>query len=180
MDKPLAEGAGIRATNAEMDRERKEWEEKYREFQKAMTRPPDYPTTKDLADYIETRQGEYEVKDTGKRDEFDTGAVRDQRIGKGRYDLLAPEFLSRVAVVLEAGARKYGERNWEKGIPLSRTFDSLVRHLYQWLGACNDEDHLAHAACNLQFLIATESRAMRGQLPSALIDVGPNRREEKT
>jgi len=34
------------------------------------------------------------VRDSGKREEFDTGSRRDTRQGKGRYDLLSPIALS--------------------------------------------------------------------------------------
>lgn len=61
-----------------------------------------------------------EVKDSGKRQEFQTGSIRDTREGKGRYDLLPPHAIFRLAKHFENGAKKYGDRNWEKGQPLSR------------------------------------------------------------
>lgn len=56
------------------------------------------------------------IKDSGARHEFDTGAVRDMPEGKGRCDLLPPLAMLRLAKHFEAGAAKYGERNWEKGV----------------------------------------------------------------
>lgn len=50
-----------------------------------------------------------EVKDSGKRQEFGTGSRRDTRDGKGRYDLIPPYFLKRLAVHLENGAVKYSQ-----------------------------------------------------------------------
>lgn len=41
----------------------------------------------------------------------------------------------------EAGAIKYGERNWEKGIPLSSYIDSAVRHYLKHLDGQEDENH---------------------------------------
>ena len=59
------------------------------------------------------------VRDSGQRQEFETGSRRDTREGKGRYDLLPAHAIFLVARQLEEGAKKYGERNWEKGQPLS-------------------------------------------------------------
>jgi len=89
------------------------------------------------------------LPDSGKRQDFDSGAVRDIRDGKGRYDLITPHGLKRLAKHYEAGAAKYDDRNWEKGMPVSRCFDSAVRHLYQWLEGSQEEDHLAAAAWNI-------------------------------
>ena len=89
------------------------------------------------------------LPDSGKRHDFDSGAVRDIRDGKGRYDLITPHGLKRLAKHYEAGAAKYDDRNWEKGMPVSRCFDSAVRHLYQWLEGSQEEDHLAAAAWNI-------------------------------
>lgn len=49
----------------------------------------------------------FAMKDSGKREDFGTGAVRDSREGKGRYDLISPIALKRLAVVYEKGANKY-------------------------------------------------------------------------
>ena len=48
-----------------------------------------------------------------------------------------------VAKHFENGALKYGERNWEKGIPISRYVDSALRHLMKDLAGETDEDHAA-------------------------------------
>ena len=97
-----------------------------------------------------------EMLDSGKRDEFKTGAVRDVQGDKARPDLISPFFLHRLGIWLAMGARKYGERNWEKGIPSSRCYASLMRHLNQYARAERDEDHLAAAAFNLMALIHNE------------------------
>lgn len=41
----------------------------------------------------------------------------------------------------EEGAKKYDERNWEKGIPLHCYIDSGLRHLTKYLRGDNDEPH---------------------------------------
>ena len=41
----------------------------------------------------------------------------------------------------EAGCQKYGERNWEKGIPEHCYIDSAIRHYLKWRGGWTDEPH---------------------------------------
>lgn len=41
----------------------------------------------------------------------------------------------------EEGAKKYGDRNWEKGIPCDRYIDSAVRHYCKWRAEWDDEPH---------------------------------------
>ena len=129
------------------------------------------------------------IKDSGNRTEFDTGAVRDMREGKGRCDLMplevvvhmlqtkkndgpldsVKEFMRNrdtfhlymalelfaekaygdntctmfleVAKHFEEGAKKYGENNWQKGIPVHCYIDSAVRHYLKWLRGDKDEPH---------------------------------------
>ncbi len=111
------------------------------------------------------------VEDSGKRQEFNTGSVRDTREGKGRYDLLPPEAIYRLAVHFANGAVKYGDRNWEKGQPLSRYLDSAIRHLFKYLGGSRVEDHLAAAAWNALCCIQTEHWINEGKLPKELDDM---------
>lgn len=128
-----------------------------------------------------------EIKDSGNRTEFGTGAVRDIQGDKGRVDLvplgaIAPLFTPDICSVLEnisyfletgnskylrvsicgfcsindwslpecilevsmhykQGAEKYGERNWEKGIPLHSYIDSGVRHFLKHIDGQIDERH---------------------------------------
>lgn len=61
--------------------------------------------------------------------------------------------------VLTSGAKKYAERNWEKGMAWSKVISSLKRHLAA-IEAGEDRDqesgelHAAHLACNAHFLTA--------------------------
>ena len=145
-----------------------------------------------------------ELKDSGARREFASGAVRDIAEGKGRCDLLPldivaellnmyridkenpnelhdiegdvheiltsinifirtgkdreiynaigyfieisgfktiPNAMMEVSKHYEDGARKYAERNWEKGISCHCYVDSGVRHLLKWLDGWDDEPH---------------------------------------
>ena len=54
-----------------------------------------------------------------------------------------------VAKHFEDGAKKYGERNWEKGIPIHCYVDSGVRHYLKWLRGDDDERHDRACAWNL-------------------------------
>ena len=45
------------------------------------------------------------------------------------------------AVHMENGARKYGDNNWQKGIPLHRYVDSAIRHYLKFLRGDEDERH---------------------------------------
>jgi hypothetical protein len=123
-----------------------------------------------------------EIKDSGARREFATGAVRDIQEGKGRCDLLPLDVVGNilsnptfayidkftrtgdtrylkdalsssgvfnssydmfleVSKHFEAGCKKYGERNWQKGIPTHCYVDSAVRHYLKHLRGDDDEPH---------------------------------------
>ena len=124
------------------------------------------------------------IKDSGERTEFQTGAVRDMRAGKGRCDLMplsvvaegmddgiirdvarfqtsgdwrdlssailrfaherkwsVPELMLETSIHFEEGAKKYGENNWQKGIPTNCYVDSAVRHYLKWRKGDTDEPH---------------------------------------
>ena len=49
--------------------------------------------------------------------------------GKLRYDLIPASLELELAKVVTAGAIKYGDRNWEKGIPDSECIGAIKRHL---------------------------------------------------
>lgn len=53
----------------------------------------------------------------------------------------AATMILEVAVHAENGAKKYGERNWEKGIPTHSYVDSAVRHYLKWKRGDEDERH---------------------------------------
>ena len=113
----------------------------------------------------------YKVQDSGKRQEFETGSRRDTRDGKGRYDLIPPYAIYRLARHYENGSVKYGDNNWLKGQPISRYVDSAMRHLYKYLEGQNDEDHATAAVWNIIAIIQTEEMVKRGVLPKELDDL---------
>lgn len=94
----------------------------------------------------------YVTKDSGKRTEFSSGMVRDIQEDKPRYDLVYLPMLKRWAELMGRGAKKYGERNWEKADgeeELARFKASAMRHMIQWLENEEDEDHAAAVLFNL-------------------------------
>lgn len=114
----------------------------------------------------------HSVSDSGQREEFSTGSRRDTREGKGRFDLISTIALRRLARHYENGATKYGDRNWEKGQPLSRYLDSAMRHLIALLECQHDEDHASAVAWNAFAFIHTAERIEQGALPLELDDIG--------
>lgn len=111
--------------------------------------------------------GRFELKDSGERTTFSSGAQRDvQSDLKGRYDLLPPLGIHRVAVVFGKGAKKYEPRNWEKGMPVWKFIDSALRHINCHQAGMTDEDHLGQAAWNLLCAMQTEELVRLGRLPA--------------
>ena len=93
------------------------------------------------------------IKDSGERTQFSTGAVRDMHEGKGRMDLLPWLAIVEVSKHCENGAKKYGEHNVDKGIPLHSLCDSGMRHLAKFVAGMTDENHLVAAAWNILWAI---------------------------
>lgn len=62
-----------------------------------------------------------------------------------RFDLLPWPELAEVARLYGQGAKKYDERNWEKGYELSLSFAALMRHLTLWW---TSEDYDEETGCN--------------------------------
>ena len=52
-----------------------------------------------------------------------------------------PNAMLEVAIHFEEGCKKYGERNFENGIPLHCYIDSAVRHYLKFLRGDDDERH---------------------------------------
>jgi len=116
------------------------------------------------------------IEDSGGKVGFESGAWRDIREGKGRFDLISPWALMRLAKHLELGAEKYGIRNWEKGIPLHTFIDSALRHLTRYLmdkllEREPAEDHLAAAMWNVMCAIHTEDLITLHHFPDELDDI---------
>ncbi|OQA09474.1 MAG: hypothetical protein BWY66_00573 [bacterium ADurb.Bin374] len=78
-----------------------------------------------------------------------TGGMKGEKLA--RFDLLPPDILWELAEHYGKGAKKYADRNMEKGYPWSKSFAACQRHLNQfWRGEDNDPEfgslHLIAAA----------------------------------
>lgn len=115
-------------------------------------------------------------KDSGTRQKFKTGARRDVQGGKGRMDLVPPFSEMFVARIYEVGCLKYGDRNWEKGIPIGRYLDSAKRHILKYQAGLRDEPHLSMAVWNLMCALWTgamvQMRLRPGHLNNLVNHVG--------
>lgn len=121
----------------------------------------DFAASAQQQEFVEKKkkdEPEYKLKDSGERREFKTGAVRDRAVGKGRFDLIATQMMFRLARQYEAGAVKYADRNWEKGMDFSVYIDAALRHLEKYVAGWMDEDHLAAALWNLAALAFMEEK----------------------
>lgn len=106
--------------------------------------------------------------------DYGTGAQRDQNKDKGRFDLLPPLALQRVARIYQKGAEIRGRNNWRRGMPLADLIDSGIRHCFMYLKKRlfnvqdDPEDHLAMAVWNLLGAMETEELIAQGKLPQEL------------
>lgn len=110
------------------------------------------------------------IKD-GKRTTYASGALRSDQAGRGRYDLISPHGLRRLAIQYEIGGIQKGDRNWEQGFPCSRAICSAIRHLMQQLAGDRSEDHLAAAVWQEFCAMHFEEEIERGRLPVLLNDI---------
>jgi hypothetical protein len=96
---------------------------------------------------------EFTIKDSGERQQFDSGMVRDVTEGKIDYLLVRDgPMLKRWAVHLTKGAVKYAKRNWMQAngkAELERFKESAARHFEAWLNGERDEDHAAGVIFNI-------------------------------
>jgi len=110
------------------------------------------------------------VKDSGQRQEFASGMVRDVVTDKVDFELVFNgPMLARWADHLTKGARKYpdvrpGVPNWtlaEGEAELVRARKSAARHFVQWLRGDTDEDHAAAVYFNINLAEYVKDRMAR-------------------
>ena len=116
------------------------------------------------------------MKDSGKRQTFESGAVRDTDEEKPRPELISPFAMERLSRWLAEGAKKYAPRSWEAGISIERCFASMYRHLLKYQAGEHDEDHLVAVMCNCMMILHFEEMVRRGLLPPSLLDMPKYRR----
>lgn len=83
-----------------------------------------------------------------------------------------PEII--VSQQLEAGAKKYSARNWEKGMPVAEYLNSAFRHLWKWRWNHTDEDHPAAFLFNVMGAIHTLVELERNNYPDTLAPDWPD------
>lgn len=108
-------------------------------------------------------------------DEQDMMLLRDAATLTFRY-LMAEENKSiyhtmvRFSKHYENGAKKYGDNNWRKGQPISRYYDSAMRHLWKLMDNDIEEDHASALLWNLTCILQTKKDVARGFLPESIDD----------
>jgi len=69
-----------------------------------------------------------------------TGGVKGTKLA--RFSLIPSEFLWALAEHYGVGARKYAQRNWERGYAWSLTVDAMQRHVHKFLMGERYDAHL--------------------------------------
>lgn len=118
------------------------------------------------------------TRDSGQRIEFATGSRRDTSEGKSRVDLIWEGFLIRIAALLVRGLKKYGKGNWKKGQPISRSYESSLRHLLMWKMGDKEEDHLAAVCFNIMSIMYVVDKVKTKDLPVRLMYEYENEEDE--
>lgn len=76
-------------------------------------------------------------KESGEEDNLMTVLSQFCDMRKWDYSTMLLE----VSIHFEEGADKYGENNWQKGLPAKCYINSAVRHYLKWLRGDEDERH---------------------------------------
>lgn len=114
---------------------------------------------------------DYVLETSGEKMEFSTGAKREVKTGKGRFDLLPPFALHALAIHYEKGGIEHEDRNWEQGLPIHSFVDSAIRHIIRYMKGEHKEPHLVAALWNIIGAVETEERIALGILPKELDDM---------
>ena len=114
---------------------------------------------------------QYTTKDSGKRQEYQSGMRRDTQEGKPDFTLLltdlpySEQLLTRWAGLMARGAEKYGRNNWQLANSqdeLDRFKASAFRHFMQWITGEDDEDHAAAVLFNINAAEYVKSKLLGG------------------
>ena len=122
-----------------------------RDIQEGKGRPSLMPL-RVVAKLLEVRTGDYIVKCIA--------AFTEQQDTKPLYAALLSfahlayrgqieTMILETAIHFEEGAKKYGENNWQKGLPTTCYMDSALRHYFKWRRGDKDEDHARAFVWNL-------------------------------
>lgn len=113
----------------------------------------------------------FTTKDSGTRQQFDSGMQRELKDAQPRFDLLIPEnvpydaqLITRTAALVARGAQKYESRDWEQASTpeeLEVFRASAFRHFMQWFTGETDEDHAAAILFNVLAVESTQFKINR-------------------
>jgi len=121
-------------------------------------------------DYMKGVIMDFVTKDSGERQEFSTGMVRDTSTDKVRYDLVYMPMFKRWAELMTRGAKKYSPNNWLKAETqeeMDRFRESAFRHFMTWfLDEDRTEDHAAAIFFNV-----SGAEMVREKLQNKLPDI---------
>lgn len=116
---------------------------------------------------------EFDIKDSGKREEFKSGMVRDTGDKPRFLRIFVGPMTQRWAEHLHKGAKKYpdvkpGVPNWTLAtgeMELQRFKESALDHMVKWLNGLTDEDHAAAVFFNINGAEYAKEK-MKGSTPS--------------
>ena len=89
---------------------------------------------------------------------FESGGKRDDNSNKPFVDSFKGYTRIRFGYLMTKGALKYGNKNWEKGLPTECYLESLDRHLAKYLSGDRTEDHLSAIIFNTQGVMLNEQK----------------------
>jgi len=89
-----------------------------------------------------------------------TGGIK-YDMDKERFDLFPVRPLLKLARLFTLGAKKYGVRNWEKGMKFGRLFAAMMRHAFKWWAGeiydpIDGQHHLTSVIWNAMTLMELE------------------------
>ena len=108
-------------------------------------------------DYIEDKLGENKLN-MNKPRVFSSGAKRDNDNDKPCVHSFKAYTRLRFGYHMRIGASKYGDKNWELGMPTDQYFESVDRHLASYLNGDRSEDHLSAILFGIQGVILNEQK----------------------
>lgn len=127
--------------------------------------------SKDLIDYDEASGILIHIDEfmkTGDVDQISTAIILfvEDVLHKNLFDATLD-----VSIHYEDGCRKYGERNWEKGIPIHCYVDSGIRHLLKFCRGDNDEPHDRAFIWNMLGIIWTLNNFKDKNFDESILDI---------
>lgn len=105
-------------------------------------------------EYLETKERLKTVKNRV----FETGAQRDSDSIKAAIHNLKGYTRLRFGYHMRLGANKYGDSNWELGMPSNQYLESVDRHLASYMEGDRSEDHLSAIMFGIQGCMINEQK----------------------